>query len=918
MQLVVKFFIKNDRFKNMISKSKKTIAKSYKSAMIVYKCKKCLQLMKNCGDKMKKNKIGTHLAIHAEYHLSVNFFLPLLSIQLNGNQTIKVNDNSLELFSNSMSHIESSLFLTFFVLFFFITFIATIIAYWNYKLRTRVKLQMKEIKTSEEYRNRIFESSIIPIIVMDPDSNKFIDCNQAAVEIYRYKFKEEVIGKSLTEVSPTYQDNGELSSDKSLYYIETALKSESIIYNWKHQRPNGELWDSEVHLLSFNIGEKKLLQFSLLDITEQKRAIQLMHDIIDKNPMSIQILDKQGYTIRINQAHTKLFGAIPPEDYSVFEDNQLRNLGYKELIDRAKAGEIIHFPDFCYNAHLVNQEFPDLPVWIRMIIFPLFDNSGNIERYVLMHEDITDKKLYEEALRKSESLARTVIDNSTTGISVRSNTGQLLLYNQAWINMWEISEERLEKDLKPREVLKFNERDEYFSQYHEGVLNVYRNGGSYTIPEISTSGKFSHSGKPRCINQHFTGITNKDGVVERVVILSYDITESKQAELEKEKLISQLIHAQKMESIGRLAGGVAHDFNNMLGVIIGYTDLAMGLTDSNISTYKYLQEIGKAAKRSANLTRQLLAYARKQTVNPIVLELNEAIKGMKKMLGRLIGEDIELSYNPSNYPIFLEIDPSQIDQILANLCINARDAISNTGKITIETMTININEEYSSSHIEALSGEFALLIIGDNGCGMDIVTLENLFEPFYTTKEIGKGTGLGLATVYGIIKQNNGFIEVNSDLGIGSIFKIYLPLYKNQFRQSLQMQASTSDIGGNETILLVEDEKTFLNMTREMLEMHGYNVLATISPKEALNIANQHKDKIDLLITDVIMPEMNGRDLSYKILDICPDIKRLYMSGYTASVIEHHGVLEKGANFIQKPFNIESLAEKVREILDNE
>ncbi|MBF0231330.1 MAG: hybrid sensor histidine kinase/response regulator, partial [Desulfamplus sp.] len=307
----------------------------------------------------------------------------------------------------------------------------------------------------------------------------------------------------------------------------------------------------------------------------------------------------------------------------------------------------------------------------------------------------------------------------------------------------------------------------------------------------------------------------------------------------QEKLQAQFNQSQKMESIGRLAGGVAHDLNNMLGVIIGHTELAMDIIDHSNAVYEDLEEIYKAAQRSANLTRQLLAFARKQIVSPQVIDLNRIVKDMLKMLERIIGEDIELRWQPQNDLWTIKIDPSQIDQILANLCVNARDAIKNVGTLTIKTENIFVDQTFCSNHTESFSGEYVLLSVTDNGSGMDKKLIENIFEPFFTTKEVGKGTGLGLSTIYGIVKQNNGMIDVESTLGEGSTFKIYLPRYieKNQQIQNKLLKGEESTSIGRETILLVEDEPSILRLTKMILEKQGYTVLAANRPGEAIDMA---------------------------------------------------------------------------------
>lgn len=385
---------------------------------------------------------------------------------------------------------------------------------------------------------------------------------------------------------------------------------------------------------------------------------------------------------------------------------------------------------------------------------------------------------------------------------------------------------------------------------------------------------------------------------------------------EKRHLQNQLLQALKMESIGRLAGGVAHDFNNMLSVILGHAEISLGQVEKTNPLYENLQQIMLAAERSANLTRQLLAFARKQTVSPQVLNLNETVAGMLKMLRRLIGEDVDLEWKPAANLSDIMIDPTQIDQILANLCVNSRDAISDNGRVIIETANTSFDEAFCDAHPGCNPGEFVSISVADTGCGMDQDTLTRIFEPFFTTKEVGKGTGLGLPTVYGIVKQNNGFVDVVSEPGAGTKFTIYFPKYIGKSEIIREVAATNNPVRGQETILLVEDEVSILKMTKLMLERMGYKVIASSTPGEAIRLAGEHAGEIHLLITDVVMPEMNGRDLAKSLLSLYPGLKRLFMSGYTADVIAHHGVLGPGIHFIQKPFSAKSLASKVREVLD--
>lgn len=428
---------------------------------------------------------------------------------------------------------------------------------------------------------------------------------------------------------------------------------------------------------------------------------------------------------------------------------------------------------------------------------------------------------------------------------------------------------------------------------------------------IKTGKPASFENYSRELNKYFSVTAFKYGQ-NQFATMFVDVTERKNTEYEKERLYAQLLQAQKMESVGRLAGGVAHDFNNMLSLILGHAELAMDKIDTDHQLYRHLEEITAAGNRSAELTRQLLAFARKQPAVPKVIDLNDSIESMLKMLRRLIGEDIELRWQPQSKIWPIKIDPTQLDQILVNLSVNSRDAISGTGQITIETG----NETIKNKDSDCIVGDFVWVNFSDNGCGIDEETQKYLFEPFFTTKSTGEGTGLGLATIYGIIKQNNGFIEVNSQLKKGTSFKIYFP------RQSIAQENSTEtekivSPTGNETILIVEDESPILYMARTMLSKLGYKVITATDPTCAIEIFAQNRNDINLVLTDIIMPDMSGKELANRINALDSNIKILFMSGYTADIIAHRGLIDKNYNFIQKPFSKAQLATSIRQILDN-
>ncbi|MCK5035997.1 MAG: response regulator [Candidatus Sabulitectum sp.] len=436
--------------------------------------------------------------------------------------------------------------------------------------------------------------------------------------------------------------------------------------------------------------------------------------------------------------------------------------------------------------------------------------------------------------------------------------------------------------------------------------------------EILTSGK---TWTGRLVNRKKDGtlyteeasiapVFNASGSIVNYVAVKRDITR-------EIRLQEQSRQMQKMESVGRLAGGIAHDYNNMLGVILGYVEISIDGMDSSHPLYANLEEIRKAAERSVGVTSQLLAFARKQPFTREILDLNETMAEMLNMLNRLIGENIEIVWKPENDLWRIKVDPSQIDQILANLCINARDAIDGTGRITIETKNVQVSQSYCIDNAAFIPGEYVLLTVSDNGSGMSKETINNIFEPFFTTKDVGKGTGMGLATVYGIVKQNKGFINVYSEPGLGTSFTVYLPRYDGAIKDHRKnIDPAYEDTRGQETILLVEDEPALLTIIKIMLERSGYTVLAASSPVEAICLFENGTPRIDLLITDLILPGMNGKELADKLLTVSPRSRCLFMSGYTSGAISHGGILDEGIHFIQKPFALQDLTTMVRKVLN--
>jgi two-component system, cell cycle sensor histidine kinase and response regulator CckA len=531
--------------------------------------------------------------------------------------------------------------------------------------------------------------------------------------------------------------------------------------------------------------------------------------------------------------------------------------------------------------------------------------------------ELLEHKRFEEQLKHNHYLMSYVIEHSQSAIAVHDKDLNYIYVSQQYLNSYNVAEQ----DIIGRHHYEvFPDLPQKWRDVHQKAL-MGEVSSAEDDPYIHEDGTVDWT-RWECRPWY-----ELDGTIGGLIVYTEVINERKRQEEEQKKLQAQLFQARKMESIGRLAGGVAHDYNNMLSVIRGYTEMALEKTAPSTALHSDLEEIMKAADRSVDITRQLLAFSRKQAITPRVLDLNTAVEKMLNMLCKLIGEDIELIWIPDDSPGLVCIDPSQIDQILANLCVNARDAISGVGKITIEVSKVDISEEYGgmdagrsmndgSIYGDCLPGRYSRLTISDTGSGMDKETLEMLFEPFFTTKRPGEGTGLGLATVYGIIKQNDGFIQVFSELGSGTVFTVHLPSAEGEISPAVQYERSLpAAMGQGELILLAEDEPEIRKLTRTMLESLNYRVIDEETPEEAIQKAREYHEHITLLITDVVMPEMNGRELAQKITDIIPGIQILYISGYTADVIVRRGVLDGEVNFLQKPFTKPDLAMMVSETL---
>jgi two-component system cell cycle sensor histidine kinase/response regulator CckA len=534
----------------------------------------------------------------------------------------------------------------------------------------------------------------------------------------------------------------------------------------------------------------------------------------------------------------------------------------------------------------------------------LLDNVA-IQGIVSNAFDISERKNTEEALRESEERYRILFDSNPLPMWViNADTFEFLAVNDSAVRHYGYSYEEFlsmtAADIRPAEELpRFLEviSDRANVKTEKGLWKHTKKDGTVIDVEV-TAHNLLFSGK------------------RALLVLINDVTEKIWAEEALRQSEEQLRQAQKLESVGRLAGGIAHDFNNMLTAINGYSDLILGRLPLEDQLRRNVEEIKKAGVRSAELTRQLLAFSRQQILQTKVFDLNKTISETTVMLQRLIGEDIQLIASLSPDIGLIDADPGQLSQVILNLVVNSRDAMPRGGSIVIETEKISLDEQYASQHLSVKAGEYVMLAVSDTGIGMDEETRKQIFEPFFTTKEIGKGTGLGLSTVYGIVKQSGGNIWVYSEPGKGTTFKIYLPRVVEKDKTS-ETTADKSAVGkGSETILLVEDEEIVRNLSREVLELCGYQVIEAKNGIAALAICKKHRGRIDLLMTDVVMPQMGGRDLAQILKKTYPHIRILFTSGYTDDAIVRHGIIDDGANFIQKPFTFDTLARKVREVFD--
>ncbi len=747
-------------------------------------------------------------------------------------------------------------------------------------------------------KDLVFASTISANSIAD-SSGVITDANTAFLELWGYVRKSEVVGKPISDFVDSEED--------ALRIVGALEQDDEWRGHYVARRKDGTTFvaSSLSSVLRDKSGEPVGYQSSVVDATATfeahqalKEQTRLLESYLDCLPGLFYVFDEERF-VTWNKEWTRITG---------YRDDELAGMSGPDFFrgeDKTRMIAAMHavFADGSADveAEFVTKDGRAIPYY-----FTGQRRELQGKQYLLgLGVDITKRREADEALRASEEKYRTLAENIGIGVAMISPDMEILTLNRQMLEWFP----GVDVSARPVCHRAFNDPPDEEPCSYCPTIKTLRDGQTHE----STTETPSPDG-----NRHFrvvaTPVRDADGEVIAAIEMVEDVTARTLAEKERAELENQFRQSQKMESVGRLAGGVAHDFNNLLTVILNCARLIKEGLGADDPLLDDVEEIDAAGRRAADLTRQLLTFSRKQIIEPRVINLNDVVTRAEKMLRRVLGEDIELIAVHEEDLRNVEADPGQMDQILVNLSVNARDAMQDGGKLTIETANVFLDEEYTASHPYTTPGAYVMLAVSDTGTGMDAETRSKVFEPFFTTKNVDQGTGLGLSTVYGVVKQSNGSIEVYSELGHGTTFKVYLPVVEADVEEGSPGEA-TALPRGLETILLVEDEPAVRKVAVRILEMGGYKVLEAAGPGEALALARQHGESIDLVLTDVVMPEMSGPECCEQLSKIVPDVKVLFMSGYTADAIARRGVLEKGTNFIPKPFTVDSLARKVREVL---
>lgn len=815
----------------------------------------------------------------------------------------------------------------------------------------RARWQAEELLRENEDRYRDLVENSFDLICTHDLKGRILSVNQMAAKVLGYP-KDALLGRDIREaLLPEYRHEFDDYIDK----IQQTRFAQGMM---TVRTSSGEkrLWEYTNTLRTEGV-TVPIVRGVARDVTERMRAEENLRkaeekyrSIFENAVEGIFQSTLDGRFISVNPAMARILGYESAEELI----KHRTNIGEQHYVDSnsrpkleqmlAKYGVVVGFECEIYRKDMSK-------IWTVENIRAVSDEKGRIVLYEGSLEDITERKRIEQmqlrrtaniALRGDIISALAETDSSLQEILKRCTEAMVQHLGAAFARIWTFSQEENVLELQASAGL-YTHIDGLHARIPVGaykigliaqarqphITNDVRNDPRVSDKEwAEREGIIAFAGYPLVVENRLIGVIATfarqklaDDTLDALASVADIISQSiyhKHTEKALRQSEEQLRQSQKLESIGQLAGGIAHDFNNLLTVIGGYSELSLRRLQSEDPLHRNIEEIKKAGDRAASLTRQLLAFSRKQVLQPKVLNINSVVSDFEKMLQRLIGEDIDLRTMLAPEVGSIKADPGQIEQVIMNLVVNARDAMPLGGKLTIETNNIYLDENYAKQHVSVIPGSYVMLAVSDTGSGMDEETQKRMFEPFFTTKGLGKGTGLGLSTVYGIIKQSGGNIWVYSELGHGTSLKIYLPRIDEDAHDYEQISVATENIQGTETILLAEDEEILRNLAREVLESYGYKILDAANGGSALLICERHPEPIHLLITDVIMPEMSGRELADRLSNLRPEMKVLYMSGYTDNAIVHHGVLDEGTNFIQKPFTPDALTQKVREVLDEQ
>ena len=763
---------------------------------------------------------------------------------------------------------------------------------------TDQKQAVEALQESEQRFRATFEQAAVGIVQAARDG-RFLMVNQKFCELLGYT-EAELLGLTIRDI--THPENLDLTvrNIEKLWAGEIQTSTIEKLY----VRKDGSFVSAHLSASVVRDGSANPLYFigAIADTTERKRAEEALREseerfraIFEHAAVGIARISMDGKWLMVNQRLCAILGYTQAE----LLERTFHEITPAEDLDGSFTGrEALLAGDreiYALEKRYLRKD--GSLVWTRVSVSLVRDASGNPDYFLSVIEDISERKQAEQALVR----LATAVEQAAESIVITDTEGTIQYVNPVFERTTGYTRDEIIG--QNSRLLKSGKQDPTF------YADLWETIGRGEV----WAGHFTNRKKDGSLYEEeatISPVRDASGNLVNFVAVKRDVT--KEVGLE-----NQLMQAQKMEAIGTLAGGVAHDFNNLLTVILGYSQFGLGRLATSDPLYGDIQEIEKAGLRAAALTSQLLAFSRKQVFQPRILDLNVLVTDLKKMLIRLIGEDIDLTAVLDLEVGSVKADPGQLQQVIMNLAVNARDAMPNGGKLTIEIGNVDLSTEYASQHIEATPGAYVMIAISDTGCGMDEETRSHIFEPFFTTKEFGRGTGLGLSTVYGIVKQSGGFISVYSEPGRGTTFKVYLPRVADLTEKEDLRLTPLSLPHGDETLLLVEDEAAVRELAARVLRDHGYTVLEASDPAEAfLAIDHLAADEVQLLVTDVVMPQMNGRDLAEQLAALRPDLRVLYVSGYTDRAIVHHGVLDEGTPFLQKPFTAEALVRKVREVLD--